>query len=450
MDIISYLLSRQFVKQSLIGMGALKGSPCQIKGIVHQDGINTVTFEWEGTDGSKRESDMIVYDGTPIYVWESGNHYNYGDLAIYASCFYRCIQENSDREFDDTKWNEIGSPDGNYDIVQSRDLLPPRFTAADRKLYFVIDESVFYLWNGVQWEVQNNLVQLTELPTASATYLGKIYQYTGDTTGAYKHGYIYECVSDDDPTDPTYSWVKLSGSAELESAVTANTTVGGITSGTTLAAGTSLTELFQKLLIIEIAPTITFSASGSGVKEIGTSVTPTLTLKVTSLGTGTPTAIKFYDGSTLLDTQTYVSGTNTYTFTMADAVTTTKTVKGVLEYTKSDGASATLEGSATYTFVMASYYGAVTTAPTDKTGIIALTKSVKNTKALTTTFNLSNQRACYCYPASFGNLTSIKDANNFEYLGSYTKTNVTIDDVSYNVYTLTDLVTATGFKQVYA
>lgn len=239
------------------------------------------------------------------------------------------------------------------------------------------------------------------------------------------------------------------GSAELESDVTSNMAVGAIASGTTLTQGTSFTEFVQKLLITEIAPTTTFTASGSGVKEVGTSVTPTLTLVINTVGTGTPTAIKFYDGSTLLDTQSYVSGTTSYTFTM-DAVTTTKTVKGVLEYKKSDNTTATVEKSATYTFVMASYYGAVTTAPTDKAGIIALTKNVKNTKALTTTFTLSNQRSCYCYPASFGNLTSIKDANNFEYLSSYTKTNVTVDDVSYNVYTLTDAVTASGFKQVYA
>ena len=239
------------------------------------------------------------------------------------------------------------------------------------------------------------------------------------------------------------------GDAELTANVTSNLEVGAIASGTTLPSGTTFTEFVQKLLITEIAPATTFTASGSGVKEVGISVTPTLTLKIDSVGTGTPQSIKFYDGSTLLDTQAYVSGTSTYTYTMS-AVTTTTTVKGVLEYKKSDDSSATVEKSATYTFVMASYYGAVTTAPTDKAGIIALTKNVKNTKAQTATFTLSNQRSCYCYPASFGNLTSIKDANNFEYLSSYTKTNVTVDDVSYNVYTLTDPVTATGFKQVYA
>ena len=240
------------------------------------------------------------------------------------------------------------------------------------------------------------------------------------------------------------------GDSELTADVTANMTVGAIASGTTIAEGTTLTEFVQKLLITEIAPEVSFSASGSGVKEVGTSVTPTLSLTISSVGTGTPTAIKFYSGSTLLDAQSYVSGTNTYTFTM-DAISTTTTVKGVLEYTKSDGTTtASIEKTATYTFVMASYYGAVTTAPTDKAGITALTKNVKNTKAQTATFTLTNQRSCYCYPASFGNLTSIKDANNFEYLSSYTKTTVEVDSVNYSVYTLTDPVTATGFKQVYS
>ncbi len=298
-------------------------------------------------------------------------------------------------------------------------------------------------------------IQVSEMPTAAEALVGTIVQFVGTTDSTYTNGYFYECVSDGEST-PTYSWTQKnvqpsggSGDASLTTAVTSNLAVGAIPSGTTLAQGTTFTEFAQKLLITEIAPTTTFTASGSGVKEVGTSVTPTLTLTITGTGTGTPTSIKFYDGSTLIDTQAYVDGTTSYTFTM-DAVTTTKTVKGVLEYKKSDNTDGTIEKSATYTFVMASYYGAVTTAPTDKAGIIALTKNVKNTRALTTTFTLSNQRSCYCYPASMGNLSSIKDGNNFEYINSYTKTNVTVDDVSYNVYTLTDPVTASGFKQIYA
>lgn len=163
MDIISYALSRKFTEDTVIGLGALKGANCTIKSIVHQDGINTVTFEWTGTDGTTKTSEMIVNDGTPIYTWISGNHYLYGDLVIYASNFYRCIFENSDVVFNNTHWNEIGSPDGNYDIVETATELPTRFTAADRKMYYVIDESAFYLWTGERWVLQERGISNEEI-----------------------------------------------------------------------------------------------------------------------------------------------------------------------------------------------------------------------------------------------------------------------------------------------
>ena len=295
--------------------------------------------------------------------------------------------------------------------------------------------------------IPDSLEKVDELPTASSSLEGTIYMLAEEQTG-YKVGGIYQCQEVE--TD-VYDWVLVGGGdSETTEDVTANTTVGGISSGDTVLSGTSLTEVLKKLLIIEIAPTTTFTASGSGVKEEGTSVTPTLTLNITNAGTGTPVSISFYSGSTLLDTQDYVSGTNTYTYTMETAISTDTTVKGVLSYKKSDDSNATIEKTASYTFVMASYYGAVSTAPTTQADIIALTKNVKNTKAYTTTYVLNNQKSCYCYPASFGNLTSIKDANNFEYIQSYTKTNVSVDGVSYNVYTLTDPVTIASFKQIFA
>lgn len=163
MDILSYILSKKFTEDTVIGLGAIKGANCTIKSIVHQDGINTVTFEWTGTDGTTKTSEMIVNDGTPIYTWVSGNHYLYGDLIIYASAFYRCIHENSDITFDSSHWNEIGSPDGNYDIVESATGLPPRFTSADRKMYYVIDESAFYLWTGERWVLQERGISNEEI-----------------------------------------------------------------------------------------------------------------------------------------------------------------------------------------------------------------------------------------------------------------------------------------------
>lgn len=159
MDIVSYLLSRKYTDNSIKGIsGVLAGKNCTISSATKADGVTTVVFKWTADDGTSKTTEIQIDDGTPIYVWTSGNHYNYGDLAIYESCFYRCITPNSDTVFDDTKWNEIGSPDGNYDIVQRRALLPSRFTSADRKMYFSIEDECFFLWNGLRWVTEFNYV----------------------------------------------------------------------------------------------------------------------------------------------------------------------------------------------------------------------------------------------------------------------------------------------------
>lgn len=52
------------------------------------------------------------------------------------------------------------------------------------------------------------LPQIATLPTASVSYLGQIYQYTGVTNSTYTNGYFYKCVSDGAST-PTYSWAQV-------------------------------------------------------------------------------------------------------------------------------------------------------------------------------------------------------------------------------------------------
>ena len=151
---VTYALSKKYTNETAIQFGGLKGAPAKIKSIVKRDGQNIITFEWKNDDGDTRESILYVDDGTPIYDWKSGDTYKYGDLVIYEACFYRCISENSDVIFNPAHWNAIGSPDGKYDIVDTVSELPPRFTSADRKMYYVVDEAVFYYWDGTEWVPQ--------------------------------------------------------------------------------------------------------------------------------------------------------------------------------------------------------------------------------------------------------------------------------------------------------
>lgn len=152
---VTYALAKKYTDETASQFGGLKGAPCTVSSVVKQDGKTIITLSWENNEGETRQTTFSVSDGTPIYTWESNFHYKYGDLVIYQSSFYRCAVENEDSNFDPTKWNEIGNPDGDYDIVNSASDLPQRFTAVDRKLYYCIEDNIFYLWNGEAWEEQH-------------------------------------------------------------------------------------------------------------------------------------------------------------------------------------------------------------------------------------------------------------------------------------------------------
>lgn len=78
MDIVSYILSTSFTKKSLIGLGAIKGSPATIQSIVDNlDGTHDITFAWKDTNNVTHTSVLTVKDGeTPAFssVAITGGH----------------------------------------------------------------------------------------------------------------------------------------------------------------------------------------------------------------------------------------------------------------------------------------------------------------------------------------------------------------------------------------
>lgn len=96
-----------------------------------------------------------------------------------------------------------------------------------------------------------------------------------------------------------------------------------------------------------------------------------------------------------------------------------------------------------------SYYGVISSSTITENDISSLSSRLSSSKSYTYTVSLSEQRIVYMYPQSFGTLTSIKDANNFDYINSYTRTTLSYNGVDYYVYILTDPVTITGFKQIF-
>ena len=64
MDVITLAVAKKFTKDSLKGAGALKGAPCTVKSTSYDaDGNSIVVLEWSLTDGSKKNSTVLIKKG---------------------------------------------------------------------------------------------------------------------------------------------------------------------------------------------------------------------------------------------------------------------------------------------------------------------------------------------------------------------------------------------------
>ena len=287
---------------------------------------------------------------------------------------------------------------------------------------------------------------------------------TGDVLVKYNAGAnsnIYKFTYNEVNGTITQEFYKIkgggSGDANLTEDITSNTTCGAAPANTFFPKGMSFTDFAKTILIKEIAPSINVTATNSGVYVVNTQIGgTTINLKINSLGTSTPTSIEFYIDGTLIDTQAYTAGKMSYSTDYSTVITsaTPKTITATakLIYDKSDGNTTNVLGNKTIVFVYPSFSGITSLDSTTitETDIKAMTKLALTSKFYTASgVTMSNQRTIFVYPQTYGNLTSIKDANNFEYLQSYDKTTITIDGVLCNAYILHDPVTVTNFKQIY-
>ena len=204
------------------------------------------------------------------------------------------------------------------------------------------------------------------------------------------------------------------------------------TTATTNTISADVTLLMNEVFVLTASASVT-----PNIAEVGTNPTVALTVDA-----------KLGKGRTQVDEIT-IDGTK-YTGTIPYTHSATATTTHTYNITVKKGAK-TADASATINFYNASYYGVVDASKTSLTATevkTLKTKEVKSGRSGTRTFNLTNQKACIAYPQSFGAAASIKDANGFDYLASYTRSEVTIDSVVYYVYLLSSPTTITDFKQI--
>lgn len=188
-----------------------------------------------------------------------------------------------------------------------------------------------------------------------------------------------------------------------------------------------------------------FSNTSGGTLEKGT--TKSFNLNWTYKNTDyNPIKSQSVSGGSLSAATSVAPGTTT--LAIADLTDNGKTAAKTFTYTLTAvGGSTTKTANTSVTFVHRSYAGVVAASKTSLTAteIKALTnQAVQNSKSRTLSFTQNNQKIAYCYPAYFGNLSSIKDGNGFQGFSGYIKSTVDVDGVTYNVYLSANAATASG------
>lgn len=180
---------------------------------------------------------------------------------------------------------------------------------------------------------------------------------------------------------------------------------------------------------LDILYKVALTFSGGGNKKKGTSVNVTLSWTVKVNGTSVNPSSQTLNGEVLdvtLRKKTFTGVTEDTTYTLVvDGVQATQSVK----------------------FFNPSYFGVVSPDYQVSSDVSGLTEQTNyGSRSLTKTASASgSMKVVYLYPSALGSLTSIKDGNNFDITGSFTKTtDITINGEKYIAYLLTQEANING------
>jgi hypothetical protein len=204
---------------------------------------------------------------------------------------------------------------------------------------------------------------------------------------------------------------------------------GGVAAGTDLN-GLTTHEILKKILYPYVEPTLgnaTASPNGgtyeNGVTKTITSVSISVTKKSEAI-----TSVALYNGSTLIEEKTGDAVKNGGTITFSDVNVEVPTNGNQLTVKVTDAANKTYEKkTSSMTFVYPYYIGSCAAGTAiDEALVESLTKKVESKGNKSNSFTVSDGHMVFAYPKSHGALKSILDPNNFETIGNYTRSEVSV------------------------
>ena len=249
---------------------------------------------------------------------------------------------------------------------------------------------------------------------------------------------------------------QLTGNITYTNATPIVSAHGGVAVGDTFD-NVPISKVLDKILYPYVAPVVSASAapSNGGTFEIGvgttvTSETANVTKKARSI---TKVEVFGSDSATALATKTEGvanGGSFSLAFSKELKAAAANGTRFTVKVTDSDN-KVTSANTGTFSLVYPFYQGVVAAGATvDAAAVKALTKKVETKGNKKWGYTAANQKMVFAYPASYGNLTKIFDANNFDVTGTFTKSTVNVScadgtSVAYNVY-VNSASTVSGFN----
>ena len=214
-------------------------------------------------------------------------------------------------------------------------------------------------------------------------------------------------------------------------------------------------EVLDMILYPWIAPVVTCQVTapknGGNFEKGSTQKVTNIRVSVTKKSHNI-TKVEIFDGSISLGSKTDgVTNGGTFDFAVTRDVTSNKNYTAKITDAKS---KTTTANSGTFNFVYPFYWGAVAATGTVNEAMVEGTSKQITTKGnKTVNFTCNNQRICFAYPKSYGDIKTIKDQNNFDVTGTFTKSVVSITGLDntpqdYNVY-VNSPSTVTGFGMTF-
>ena len=216
--------------------------------------------------------------------------------------------------------------------------------------------------------------------------------------------------------------------------------LGGIAAGTTFD-NMSISDVLNKLFYPYVAPKIngiTLRPNNGGTFEKGTTINLTGSTITITEGSDELTSLAIYDGShKIAEINENIVGSNALNFSLA--ITSDKQLR--VELTDASEKTVTINSPA-FNFVYPYYRGKIAAnGGINETVIESMTKVVQAKGTKTYSYDLSNQKAVFAYPKSYGALSAITDATGLPNIDIFERSEINITgldgtSVEYYVYVM--------------